>query len=79
MEDFQDARIAKVGDKIVGLFGVFDGEAKLEAKFSLARFFLFWRTSFILHTFPLFRPWWIESCRVCETSLVSKPHQSPQN
>eukprot|EP00271_Cylindrocystis_brebissonii_P011157 TRINITY_DN27_c0_g1_i1.p1 TRINITY_DN27_c0_g1~~TRINITY_DN27_c0_g1_i1.p1 ORF type:complete len:284 (+),score=56.38 TRINITY_DN27_c0_g1_i1:255-1106(+) len=25
MEDFQDARIAKVGDKIVGLFGVFDG------------------------------------------------------
>ncbi len=26
MEDFQDARIAKVGDKIVGLFGVFDGQ-----------------------------------------------------
>lgn len=25
MEDFQDARIAKVGEKVVGLFGVFDG------------------------------------------------------
>ncbi|CAI7749512.1 unnamed protein product [Closterium sp. NIES-53] len=25
MEDFQDARIAKVGDQIIGLFGVFDG------------------------------------------------------
>eukprot|EP00475_Leptophrys_vorax_P000448 TRINITY_DN10246_c0_g1_i2.p2 TRINITY_DN10246_c0_g1~~TRINITY_DN10246_c0_g1_i2.p2 ORF type:complete len:290 (+),score=23.01 TRINITY_DN10246_c0_g1_i2:317-1186(+) len=25
MEDYQDARVAKVGDQIVGLFGVFDG------------------------------------------------------
>ena len=26
MEDFQDAKIAKIGDQMVGLFGVFDGE-----------------------------------------------------
>lgn len=25
MEDFQDARVEKVGEKIIGLFGVFDG------------------------------------------------------
>ena len=27
MEDFQDAKIAKIGDRMVGLFGVFDGES----------------------------------------------------
>ena len=26
MEDFQDAKIAKIGDRMVGMFGVFDGK-----------------------------------------------------